>query len=53
MIVSLPVTFLTKAFDMELYSGTPYAFNPAVFVVSILSILMIWRIVVMVIGLKK
>lgn len=52
MIVTTPISFLTTALDTELYTGTPYAFNPSVFVLSLLSILMIWRIVVMVIGLK-
>lgn len=53
MIVSTPLTFLYTALDIELFSGTPYAFNPGTFVLSVLCILMIWRIVVMVIGIKN
>lgn len=53
MIISTPLTFLYTSLDVELFSGTPYAFNPGTFVVSILIVLMIWRIVVMVIGIKN
>lgn len=53
MIISTPLTFLYTSLDVEIFSGTPYAFNPGTFVVSILIVLMIWRIVVMVIGIKN
>lgn len=53
MIISTPLTFLYTSLDTEIFSGTPYAFNPGTFVISILIVLMIWRIVVMVIGIKN
>lgn len=51
--LTMPFTFFSQAFDVDIFSGTQYAFNVGTIVYSFFAIFLIFEVVKIIIGLVK
>lgn len=52
-VLSMPLTFLTQAFSVTVFAGTPYAFSVSSIIVGLFGILLVFAIVKLIMGFLK